>query len=104
MSEARGAEGAGGFLDRLDNDMRRREAKQKVGDAGNLFVAGCVVVSESLTTVVGARELAVCWVSQLSAGTTVCCLEHGMPQDNTTTARCFSLAPNNTSMPLTCGV
>ncbi len=31
MSEARGSEGAGGFLDRLGNDMRRREAKQKVG-------------------------------------------------------------------------
>lgn len=31
MAEARGNEGAGGFLDRLDNDMRRREAKQKVG-------------------------------------------------------------------------
>lgn len=31
MAEARGLnEGGGGFLDRLDNDLRRREAKQKV--------------------------------------------------------------------------
>lgn len=31
MAEARGSEGAAGFLDRLGNDMRRREAKSKVG-------------------------------------------------------------------------
>lgn len=31
MAEARGSEGSGGFLDRLGSDMRRREAKQKVG-------------------------------------------------------------------------
>lgn len=30
MAETRSNEGGGGFLDRLDNDMRRREAKQKV--------------------------------------------------------------------------
>lgn len=30
MAETRGSEGTGSFLDRLDNDMRRREAKQKV--------------------------------------------------------------------------
>jgi hypothetical protein len=30
MAEARGSEGSGDFLDRLGNDMRRREAKQKV--------------------------------------------------------------------------
>ena len=30
MAESRGGDGAGGFLERLDYDMRHREAKQKV--------------------------------------------------------------------------
>jgi hypothetical protein len=33
MAEARGGgDASGGFLDRLNHDMRKREAKQRVGD------------------------------------------------------------------------